>query len=127
MKREGIDMLDALLGNPLNFFTGTKYTNTQSTDAEYFEYELLNDVRKTYGTVINNLIKTQGRTTIKTNWDLDWQVRQIVIDQNGIAYKIQEVVKMPLEVNPQSNYLLNNPNTDFVLSLVKISNPMEKR
>lgn len=120
-------MLDALLGNPLNFFTGTKYTNTQSTDGEYFEYELLNDVRKTYGTVINNLIKTQGRTTIKTNWDLDWQVRQIVIDQDGIAYKIQEVVTMPLEVNPQSNYLLNNPNTDFVLSLVKISNPMEKR
>ena len=120
-------MLEAFLGNSLNFFTGTKYSNTQSLDGQYFEYELLNESRKSYGTVITNLIKIQGRTTIKTNWDLNWKVREIIIDSKGKAYKIQEVVAMPLEVNSQSNYLISNPNTDYVLSLVEISNPMEKK
>lgn len=120
-------MLESLLNNSLSFFKGTKYSNLQSKDGQYFEYELLNEIRRTYGTVINNLIKTQGRTTIKTNWNLDWKVREIVIDQYGQAFKIQEVVEMPLEVNAQVNSLWQNPNTDFVLSLVKISNPMEKK
>lgn len=120
-------MLESLLNNSLSFFKGTKYSNLQSKDCQYFEYELLNDVRKTYGTVINNLIKTQGRTTIKTNWNLNWKVREIVIDQTGQAYKIQEIVEMPLEVNAQVNRLWGNPNTDYVLSLIKIANPMEKK
>lgn len=120
-------MLESLLNNSLSFFKGTKYSNLQSKDGQYFEYELLNDIRKSYGMVINNLIKTQGRTTIKTNWNLDWKAREIVIDQHGQAFKIQEVVEMPLEVNAQVNSLWQNPNIDFVLSLVKISNPMEKK
>lgn len=120
-------MLDSLMNDSMAFFKGTKYSNTQSLDGKYFEYELLNEIRKTYGTVINNLIKTQGRTTIKTNWDLDWKVREIVIDEKGRAYKIQEVVEMPLETNSQVNLLISNPDTDYVLSLVRISNPMEKK
>lgn len=120
-------MIEALCGNPNAYFIGTKYSNTTSKDGQYFEYELMTEIRKTYGTVITNLIKTQGRTTIKTNFNLDWKPRQIVVLENGNAYKVQEVAEMKLEVSPQVNALFENPNTDFVLSLVKIENPMERK
>lgn len=118
-------MIDELSKNPQDFFSGYKYSNTTSKDGEYFEYQILNDERKTYGTVINNLIKTQGRTTIKTSWHLDWAPRQVIVDQFGDRFKIQEVVTMPVEVFPQVYLIGLNPSVDFVLSLVSISNPME--
>lgn len=127
MKRGAFKMIEALCGNPNSYFCGTKYTNTISKYGQYFEYELLTEIRRTYGTVITNLIKTQGRTTIKTNFNLDWKPRQIVILEDGKAFKIQEVATMNLEVSPQVNSLFANPNTDFVLSLVGIVNSAERK
>lgn len=118
-------MIDALTGNGIQYFYGTKYIDAKDTRGQFFQYELLENKRKTYSTVINNLIETQGRTTIKTNWDLKWKVRDIIVDNDGERYKVQEVVKMPLEVNAQVGHFAKNPDIDYVLSLVRISNPME--
>ncbi len=118
-------MVDELSKDPQDVLSGLKYDNTLSKDGEYFEYQIIDDQKKTYGTVINNLIKIQGRTTIKTSWNLDWKPRQIIVDHFGDRYKIQDVSKMPMEVAPQVFLIATNPAVDYVLSLVLISNPKE--
>lgn len=118
-------MVECFLQDPNNYFSGIKFTNIKSTDGKEFQYELMQNVSKTYGTVINNLIKMQGRTTIKTCWDLDWKVRQIVVLSDGERYKIQNIEVLQQEASSQVNYITKNPNIDYVLSLVRIANPME--
>lgn len=120
-------MIDALTTNENQFFYGTRYIDLKDTVGTNFQYELMNDKRKSYGQNINNLIATQGRISIKTNWDLDWQVRQIIVLNSGHRCKIQEIVEMEQEVNPQVAYFALNPSKSYFLSLVEISNPMELR
>lgn len=118
-------MIEALTNNGNEFFYGTRYKNIKDTQGEPFRYELINDKRKTYGTIINNLIATQDRVSIKTNWDLGFEVRQLIVLNDGKRYKIEEIVEMPQEVNPQVCYFAHNPDISYFLSLVRISNPME--
>lgn len=110
------------------YLHGTRYKKKTDNQGEKFRYELLVYPRKSYGQIINNLIATQGRLTIKTNWDLKWQVNEYVVDNYGKRYIIQDVQIMPQEVNPQVLAVsLVNPETDFVLSLIEIENVEERR
>lgn len=120
-------MIETLISRGDKYFLGTWYSDIHSDTGKTFRYALLNEPRKVYGTVINNLILTQGRTTIKTNWNLGWEPQQIIIDNFGDRWKIEEVVIMPLEVNQQVSYFARNPDIDYVLSLVKIGNPLNKK
>lgn len=105
------------------YFYGTKYNKKTDVQGESFKYDILTYPRKSYGQLVNNLIAKQGRLTIKTNWDLDWKIRQFIVDNYGKKYTIQEVQTMPQEVNSQVVAVnLINPDTDFVLSLVEIEN-----
>ena len=88
---------------------------------QYLRYELLVYPKETYGQIINNLIATQGRLTIKTNWNLGYKVNEYFVDKNGDRYIINDVVRMEQEINPQIMFFRKtNPDTDFVLSLTKI-------
>lgn len=107
------------------FYYGVWYENLHSTVGKNFRYALLDDPRKEYGVVINNLIKSQDRKMVKTSWDFNWQPKQVVIDNEGKRWKITQVIEMPQELSPQSAYSVRNPNKSFALSLVQISNPME--
>lgn len=118
-------MIECLTANGNEYYTGTWYSDLHSNEGKVFRYELLSDPRKSYGMVINNLLKEQGRKTIKTNWDFGWKPKQIVVDNYGERWKIEEVVEMPQEINAQVVYFARNPDIAYVLSLVKISNPME--
>lgn len=118
-------MIECLTNNGNEFFTGTWYEDLHSVEGKTFRYELLTDPRKSYGMVINNLLKEQGRKTIKTNWNFGWKPKQIVVDNYGEPWKIEEVIEMPQEVNAQVVYFALNPDIAFVLSMVKIANPME--
>ena len=101
-------------------------THRKIYQGEKFKYELLVYPRKSYGQIVNNLIATQGRLTIKTNWNLDWKVNQFIVDNYGKKYIIQEIQTMPQEVNPQVLALaITNPDTDYVLSLIEIENAEE--
>jgi len=78
---------------------------------------------RTFGTIINNLIATQGRLTIKTNYKVDFKVNGFVVDKNGNKWIIAQIEEMEQEVNPQTRYWLRqNPDTDYVLSLIKVEN-----
>ena len=108
------------------FYYGTKYNKKTDIQGEKFKYDILAYPRKSYGQLVNNLIAKQGRLTIKTNWDLNWKVREYIVDNYGKKYQIQEVQTMPQEVNPQVVAInLINPDTDFVLSLIEIENVEE--
>ena len=124
MKKWGIDMIITNEGS--QYLYGTRYKKKTDVQGDNCKYEMLVYPRKSYGQIVNNLIATQGRVTIKTNWDLDWKVNQYFVDNYGKKYIIQEVQIMPQEVNPQVLALsLVNPDTDFVLSLVEIENVEE--
>lgn len=119
-----MDFLDCLTSVGSQFFYGTWYKDLHSTDGKPFQYELLDTPRKSYGQVINNLIMTQSRKTIKTNWDFGWQPKQIIVDDEGNRWKIEEVVVFPQEINSQVAHFARNPDIDYALSLIKISNPL---
>ena len=105
------------------YLYGIKYEKKTDGQGDKFKYEILVYPRKSYGQIINNLIAIQGRLTIKTNWDLKWKVNEYIVDNYGNKYIIQEVQKMPKEVNPQVLAVsLVNPETDYVLSLIEIDN-----
>lgn len=108
------------------YLHGTRYKKKTDVQGDKCKYELLVYPRKSYGQIINNLIATQGRVTIKTNWDLDWKPNEYFVDNYGKKYLIQEVQIMPQEINPQVLAIrLRNPDTDFVISLVEIENMEE--
>lgn len=108
------------------YLYGTRYKKKTDVQGDSCKYELLVYPRKSYGQLVNNLIATQGRLTIKTNWDLDWKVNQFFVDNYKDRYLIADVQIMPQEVNAQVlSTSLINPDTDYVLSLVKIENEEE--
>ena len=124
MKNWGIDMI--LTNEGSQYLYGTRYKKKTDNEGDRCRYELLVYPRKSYGQIINNLIATQGRLTIKTNWDLGWAVNQYFVDNYGKRYIIQDIQIMPQEINSQVVAVnLFNPDTDFVLSLIEIENVEE--
>lgn len=108
------------------FMDGTYYENKRAVQGEPFRFEILVDKRNSYGQIVNNLIATQGRVTIKTNYNLDFKISGCVVFKNGRKFLISEIVEMEQEVNPQTLYWFKeNPNTDLVISLVEIENVEE--
>lgn len=119
-------MLNSLTSQGFQFYSGTRYKKWTDNQGDYFQYEELVAPRKSYGQMVNNLIAIQGRYTIKTNWDLGFEVGQYIVDKKGRKWIIEDIVSMEQEVNPQTAYFLNaNPDTDFVLSLVRVENALE--
>lgn len=109
------------------FVDGTYYEKKTSQQGEPFRFEILVDKRNSYGQIINNLIATQGRVTIKTNYALGFKIGGYVVFKNGRKFLISDIVEMEQEVNPQTLYWFKeNPNTDLVLSLVEVENVEEK-
>lgn len=132
-------MIDALISRDNEYFYGTRYKTkrdivdqesgariSSGTQGDFFQYEILEGKRKSYGTIINNLIAMQGRLTIKTNWDLDFRPKEYIVDNDGMRWQIAEVQKLREEANPNVNAILKqNPDTDYILSLVEVDNPGE--
>lgn len=133
-------MIDALISRDNEYFYGTRYKTKRDiveknpdgtiksktasgTQGDFFQYEILESRRRSYGTIINNLIATQGRFTIKTNWDLNFRPKEYIVDNNGTRWQIAEVQKLREEANPNVNAILKeNPDTDYILSLVEVDN-----
>ena len=105
------------------FMDGIYYENKTAVQGEPFRFEILADTRNSYGQIVNNLIATQGRTTIKTNYQLNFKISGCVVFKNGRKFLINDIVEMQQEVNPQTLYWFKeNPNTDLVISLIEIEN-----
>ena len=119
-------MIDALISRDDEYFFGTRYKKKTDKQGDSFQYEILDHKRKSYGTIVNNLIAEQGRLTIKTNWNIDFKKKQYIVDNDDVRWQIAEIQIMVEETNPCVNAILKkNPDTSIVLSLVEVDNVEE--
>lgn len=116
-------MIGVFMNDPEQYLKGTRYKKKTSDEGDYFEYAILEYPRKSYGQIVNNLIAEQGRLTIRTNWGLDFKVNEFIVDNYGVKWLISNIVVMAQEVNAQVlRTSIINPQTDLVISLVKVDN-----
>ena len=118
-------MIGALTSQSFQYLEARRYkTKDNNEQGIYFRYEELNDQNSFFGTVINNLIADQSRYVIKTNWDIGFEVGDFIIDKkSGNMWTIEQIERLQHDTNSQVMFWLKkNPETDFVLSLVKIEN-----
>ena len=118
-------MIGALTSQSFQYLEARRYkTKDNNERGTYFRYEELNDQNSFFGTVINNLIADQSRYVIKTNWDIGFEVGDFIIDKkSGNMWTIEQIERLQHDTNSQVMFWLKkNPETDFVLSLVKIEN-----
>ena len=118
-------MIGALTSQSFQYLEARRYkTKDNNEHGTYFRYEELNDQNSFFGTVINNLIADQSRYVIKTNWDIGFEVGDFIVDKkNGNMWTIEQIERLQHDTNSQVMFWLKkNPETDFVLSLVKIEN-----
>ena len=118
-------MIGALTSQSFQYLEARRYkTKNNNEQGTYFRYEELNDQNSFFGTVINNLIADQSRYVIKTNWDIGFEVGDFIVDKkNGNMWTIEQIERLQHDTNSQVMFWLKkNPETDFVLSLVKIEN-----
>lgn len=119
-------MIYSMTDNFEQYFVGTRYKKKTDVQGDYFRYGLAEYPQSSYGQVVNNLIAEQDRMAICTNWDLDWKVRQYVIDNDGGKWQITAISKLPQEVNPQVMALVkHNPDTNFIITMIKVENVEE--
>lgn len=118
-------MLEALMPNYDQYYFATVYEDRQDNAGTKIQYELLDEQRKSYGQIINNLIAEQGRKVIKSN-DYEFKVGNIIVDEDDVKWYVQEVVKFKENANAQVNMIMRvNPATAYAASLVEIENPEE--
>lgn len=109
--------------NDIQFLTGTKYNKKTDYEGEKFRYAILENQRKSFGTITGNLMENQGAMSIETHFDLEWKVNQFVVLQDGTRWIINSVTKMEQEVNPQVLLTFKtNEETMYVLSLIFVDN-----
>ena len=118
-------MIGALTSQSFQYLEARRYkTKDNNERGTYFRYEELNDQNSFFGTVINNLIADQSRYVIKTNWDIGFEVGDFIVDKkSGNMWTIEQIERLQHDTNSQVVFWLKkNPETDFILSLVKIEN-----
>ena len=91
-------MLEALMPNNDEFYFATVYEDRQDKKGEQIQYELLTEMRRSYGQVINNLISEQGRKVIKSH-DYEFKTGNIVVDEDGVKWYVQEAVQFKENIN----------------------------
>ncbi len=107
------------------FFRGKYLKKKTDVEGSFFRYYELVEKRRTFGTIINNLIADQERYTIATNWDLGFKPSEYIIVNDNERYIIDEVVKMHDMSEQTSYWLKKNQDTTYVLSLIKVDNVEE--
>lgn len=107
------------------YFKGRYLKKKTDVEGSFFRYRELVEKRRTFGTIINNLIADQERYTIATNWDLGFKPSEYIVTASGERYIIEEVVKMHDMSEQTAYWLRKNQDTEWVLSLVKIDNVEE--
>lgn len=117
-----MDLLDLLAPKEEYVLTGT-YREKKDGPGAYFEYKEIDYPTRTFGEVIDNIITTQRRMTIRTRWNLDFCINGYVVTQDGRMWIIEQVQSNSF--NAQNlRFMQKNPNSEYILSLVGIDNPM---
>lgn len=122
-----MDILDFETVRDGYVLTGT-YRPKKSSAGVAFGYEIVDEQRRSYGHVINNLIGDNAVLVIKSNDHSGFRVRGYVVTQDDELWQITEVVKRMQEVNRDVlRVLKHNPSTEYLIAMTRVQNPMELR
>lgn len=117
-----MDVLDLLAPKEEYVLTGT-YRKKKDGPGAYFEYKEIDYPTRTFGEVIDNIITTQRRMTIRTRWNLDFCINGYVVTQDGQMWTIAQVQRNSYNAE-NLRFMQKNPNSEYILSLVGVDNPM---
>ena len=113
-----MDLLDLLAPKDRNVRTGT-YREQKDGAGAYFEYREDDYPTQTFGEVIDNIVTTQRRMTIRTRWNLHYQVNGYVTTQDGQMWTIAQVQRNSFNAE-NLRFMRENPGSEFTLSLVGV-------
>lgn len=120
-----MDLLDILKPQEGYVLSGT-YRVKYKAPPQYFEYDVVDSPRWSFGEIINNLIRDESAYVIRTMAPLSWKVNGFVITQDGKAWRITEKIKHNTTKNKDALRIVReNPSTEWVLGMVAVDNPME--
>lgn len=120
-----MDLLDYLAPQEGYVLSGT-YREKYKDEPIYFEYDVVDSPRWSFGELINNLIRDDSACVIRTQYALKWIINGFVITQDGKAWRITEKIKHSTTKNKDAlRIVTENPSTEWVLGMVAVDNPME--
>lgn len=120
-----MDMLDLIVPKEGYVFNGT-YREKYKDAPSYFEYDVVDAPRWSFGELINNLIRDESAYVIRTMYPLKWKTNGFVVTQDGRAWRITEKIKHTTTKNKDSLRIVReNPSTEWVLGMVEADNPLE--
>lgn len=120
-----MDMLDILSPKEGYVLTGT-YRQKYKDPPTYFEYDVVDSPRWSFGEIINNLIRDTTAYVIRTQHPLPWKTNGFVITQDGNAWRITEIIKHAVSKNKDAlRVVRENPSAEYVIGMIKVDNPME--
>lgn len=125
-----MDYLDFLTVKDEEVLTGNYYKRRPITTEDGglpFSYDIVNESDKNYSTIINNLQTEQVVQTIRTNDLVGFKIKGYVVTQDGILWQITNIMKrLAKPENKQALRILKQTiETEFVIRLIAVDNPME--
>lgn len=120
-----MDLIDFLAPQEGYVLSGT-YREKYKDEPIYFEYDVVDSPRWSFGELINNLIRDESAYVIRTQYALGWKTNGFVITQDGKAWRITEKIKHSTTKNKDAlRIVTENPSTEWVLGMIAVDNPME--
>lgn len=125
-----LDFLDFLQIKDEEVLSGTYYSRRPITTSDKgirFQYDILDESNKSYTTLLNNLQTETELQTIKTNDMCGFKVKGYVATQDGLLWQISGIIKRLIKPeNKQALRILKQTiETEYILRLIKVDNPME--
>lgn len=120
-----MDILDFENIKDTYVLTGT-YRPKKSSEGIWFDYEIVDEPRRSYGHVVNNLIADNSVQVIKSNDDIGFKVRGYIVTQDDELWQITEVIKRMQEINRDVlRVLKSNPSSEYLIAMTRVQNPMD--
>ena len=125
-----MDYLDFLTVKDEEVLTGTSYKRRPITTEDGglpFNYDIVNESDKSYFTMLNTLETEQVVQTIKTNDLVGFKVKGYIATQDGKFWQITGIITRLVkpELKQALRILKNTIDTEYIIRLVAVDNPME--
>ena len=129
MYKEVDDFLNFLCESDEEVLQGTYYSKRPKTPKDkgvLFSYDLVDPNDKTYAKLLDNIKTDRATLTIKTNDTCGFAIGGYISSQDGDFWQINGISKKYKDDCKHALRLLRNTvETEYVLRLINVENPME--
>lgn len=124
-----MDFLDFIVPKDDEVYWGTYYSKRPKSYKNYgigFAYDVLDPNDKSYSKLLDTLKADKATLTIKTNDMCGFAIGGYIATQDGEFWQINSILKRDNPENKQALRILTNTiDTEFVLRLINVENPMD--